>query len=235
MNGNLCVILAPLYLNISIIINPSHIPSPFRAPPHKEILPNCNAKYSDFDRHLGELQNYANQHLAMSYEYLLLATNFGTYVKNRPGFEKQFRALSDKAWNNGVELIKYITKRGGEHSFVVGAKQQLAPRVVELNELEALSVALANEKSLAVTAHHLHKAYSHPHQPHISTKGQVSAYDPEVAHYLDEKFIEGQAETIRKWSGFTNDLKNLIKLDAPPRDVSTALNVHLFDEYLLTQ
>lgn len=197
----------------------------------KEILPNCNALYSDFALHEKNLQNYTNQQLAKSYEYMLLASNFGTYVKNRPGFEKQFRALSDKAWNNAIDLIKYITKRGGQHDFE--EKQPIAMHVVELNELQALSIALENEKALTMEAHRLHKAYSHPHQAHNS-KGGNSAYDPEVAHFLDEKFIEGQADTIRTLSGYTNDLKHLIKVD-PSLESSTALNVHLFDEYLLSQ
>lgn len=193
------------------------------------VLVNCNAKYSDFNIHQKQLQSYTNQLLFKSFEYMLIGTNFGTYVKNRPGFEKQFRALSDKAWENTIHMIKYMTKRGGEHLL---ANQTVPAHVVELNEIQALSIALENEKSLTTEAHSLHKAYSHPHHPHnsISTHG----YDPEVAHFLDENFIEGQAEVIRTLSGYTNDLKRLINVD-PSQRTSTALNVHLFDEYLLSQ
>ena len=52
----------------------------------------------------------------------------------------------------------------------------------------------------------------------------------QVAHYLEEEFIGQQAGTVRKLSGYTNDLKRLIK-DSP----DTSLSVFLFDEYLQKQ
>lgn len=170
------------------------------------------------------LQAYANDQLSQSFDYLLLAANFGNYVKNRPGFEKQFRELSDTAWERSINLIKHITKRGGVHDFYTRRTTTVArnnKRTLELDELSALAYALDVEKNLAVEAHSLHERYSHANH-----KAQ---YDSEVAHYLEEKFIEDQAEKIRELSGFTNDLKHLIT-DAK----DTTLAVHLFDEYLKT-
>lgn len=187
-------------------------------------LVNCNANYSGFAQNLQHLQAYANDQLSQSFDYLLLSANFGTYVKNRPGFEKQFRELSDTAWQRTIGLIKHITKRGGTHDFytrksVTIAKQR--KQTLELDELSALAYALDVEKNLAIEAHGLHERYSHAnHKAH---------YDAEVAHYLEEKFIGGQADKIRELSGFTNDLKHLIT-DAK----DTTLAVHLFDEYLKT-
>lgn len=187
-------------------------------------LVNCNANYSGFAQNLQHLQTYANDQLSQSFEYLLLSANFGTYVKNRPGFEKQFRELSDTAWERTIDLIKHITKRGGAHDFfarktITISKQH--KRTLELDELSALAYALDVEKNLAIEAHSLHERYSHAnHKAH---------YDAEVAHYLEEKFIEDQADKIRELSGFTNDLKHLIT-DAK----DTTLAVHLFDEYLKT-
>lgn len=45
------------------------------------------------------------------------ATHFGNYEKSREGFEKLFRKLSDSTWNDAIDLIKYITKRGGVMDF----------------------------------------------------------------------------------------------------------------------
>lgn len=50
----------------------------------------------------------------------------------------------------------------------------------------------------------------------------------QIAHYLEENFIEDQAATVRKLSGYTNDLRSLI--DDTRGD--TSLSLHLFDEYL---
>lgn len=194
---------------------------------------SCNATFSGFAYHLPSLQAYANHQLAKSYDYMLLATNFGSHTKNRPGFEKQFLALSNKAWENTIDLIKHITMRGGAHNFlarshVINVTQPTAHKqVLELNELESMALALESEKQLSAEAHSLHEHYSRHHSTH---PGQ---YDPEVAHYLDEEFIEGQAETIRKLSGYTNDLKRLMKVETGAQ--STSLNMFLFDEYLVSQ
>jgi hypothetical protein len=45
------------------------------------------------------------------------ATHFGNYEKSREGFEKLFRKLSDIAWNDAIDLIKHMTKRGGAMNF----------------------------------------------------------------------------------------------------------------------
>jgi hypothetical protein len=45
------------------------------------------------------------------------ATHFGNYEKSREGFEKLFRKLSDSTWDDAIDLIKYITKRGGVMDF----------------------------------------------------------------------------------------------------------------------
>lgn len=107
-----------------------------------------------------------------SFDYLLLSVNFGTYVKNRPGFEKHFRQLSDSSWNRGIDLIKHITKRGGEHSFQTPQMKTTDKRILELNEMNSLAFALDAEKSSSLKAHGLHERYSHAN--HKST------YDAEV-------------------------------------------------------
>jgi len=200
-----------------------------------ENLSNCNAVFSGFANHTHILQRYANHQIEKSFEYLLLAANFGTYAKNRPGFEKQFRALSDRSWNNGIDLIKHITKRGGAHNFSIVSSHvivednekcsvgaTLKPTNLDFNEIQALSLTLSYEKMLALEAHHIHEKYSHAKHP--------KEYDPEVAHFIEEKFLEDQAETIRKLSGYVNDLKRLSK---DTTDVSLAL--YLFDDYLVKQ
>jgi len=190
-------------------------------------LINCNASFSGFALNVQHLQAYANDQISKSFDYLLLAANFGTHVKNRPGFEKQFRGLSDTAWSNSIKLIKHITKRGGAHDFY--AKKAVSvtnqqKRILEVDELNALALALDVEKTLALEAHRLHERYSHANSK--------AHYDAEVAHYLEEEFIEDQAGTVRRFSGYINDLKRLIQ---NPVQLDTSLAVYLFDEYLQKQ
>jgi hypothetical protein len=185
-------------------------------------LKNCNALYGGFIKNVSMIQEYANEQIEKSFEYLLLAANFGTYVKNRPGFEKQFRGLSDRSWNSGIELIKHITKRGGAHDFAVNSLKTEKKHFLDLNEISALALTLDYEKTLATKAHRIHERYSHANHP--------AGYDPEVAHFIEEEFFENQASTIRKLSGYTNDLKKLFK---DTGDIS--LSLYLFDEYLIKQ
>lgn len=138
-------------------------------------LPNCNANFSGFGSNVQHVQAYANDQLIKSFDYLLLSANFGTYVKNRPGFEKQFRQLSDTAWGRSIDLIKHITKRGGAHDFYARRSATISSqqkRILELNEIHALAFALDTEKNLSLEAHSLHERYSHAN--HKAT------YDAEV-------------------------------------------------------
>lgn len=138
-------------------------------------IDDCSADFSGFSSGVQNLQAYANEQLLKSFDYLLLSANFGTYVKNRPGFEKQFRELSNTAWERSINLIKHITKRGGQHDFFTRRQVTVSTaqkHVLELNEINALAFALDTEKSLSLEAHSLHERYSHAnHKAH---------YDPEV-------------------------------------------------------
>lgn len=196
-----------------------------------ENLNDCNALFSGFIKNVVELQKYANHQIEKSYEYLLLAANFGTYVKNRPGFEKQFRALSDKSWSNAITLIKHITKRGGAHDFSVNATRKADKKpLLGFNEMQALALALDYEKTLAKEAHHIHQKNTH---------AQHTDYDPEIGHFMEEEFLEYQAGTVRKLSGYTNDLKKLLKdyssEYSKKESGDNTLALYLFDEYLAKQ
>ncbi|KAJ6638382.1 Ferritin-1, chloroplastic [Pseudolycoriella hygida] len=198
---------------------------------NNENLNDCNALFSGFLKNVVELQKYANHQVEKSFEYLLLAANFGTYVKNRPGFEKQFRALSDKSWENGIKLIKHITKRGGVHDFAANSTYKTEKKpLLGFNEMQSLALALDYEKTLAKEAHHIHQKNAH---------AQHTDYDPEVAHFIEEEFLEYQAGTVRKLSGYTNDLKKLLKeysSEYSKKETGdSTLALYLFDEYLAKQ
>lgn len=178
-------------------------------------LPNCNAKYGGIDALQTELQAYANGHIETSFEFLLMSTHFGNYESNRDGFKGLYRKLSDSAWEKSIDIIKYISKRGGRMNFNQlphFKKNGKDSRVLELNELHSLAKALDSQKQLASEALRLHTQAKH-HQ------------DAAVAHYLEEEFLEPQSEVVRTLAGHASDLKNLLNRDAP-------IAVFIFDEYL---
>ena len=91
-------------------------------------------------------------------------------------------------------------------------KKVTKERVLDLTELHSLAKALDTTKQLAQEALRLHS---------LAIKHQDSA----AAHYIEEKFMEPQTETIRTLAGYAHDLRGLLNNDAP-------LALFLFDEYL---
>ncbi|KAG5898578.1 hypothetical protein JTB14_016590 [Gonioctena quinquepunctata] len=182
---------------------------------------NCTAKYGAIEAVQPDLQKFANHHFIRSFEYLLMSTHFANYEKNRAGFEKLFRSLSDEKWHESIELIKYITKRGGEMDFnklsedIMEEKPE--ERSFELYELTAMARALDVEKKFAVEAHKIHSE---------ATRKSKSFHDPEISDYLEKEFLHKQRDVIRKLAGYTTDLSDL--LDGP----DSSLSLFLFDEYL---
>ncbi|XP_022210938.1 ferritin heavy chain isoform X1 [Drosophila obscura] len=182
----------------------------------------CNARFAGIEHIEPEVQAYINSQLTKSYEYLLLATHFNSYQKNRPGFQKLYQGLSDRSFDDSIALIKQITKRGGIVDF--NTRHESAASVstqrptLEVDELHSLALALDNEKQLATGATHIHTRAIH-----------ATERDPEMAHYMEEEYLGKQAESVRKLSGYANDLAKLMKVPDP------SLSVYLFDEYLQKQ
>ncbi|NP_001280254.1 uncharacterized protein LOC100166657 precursor [Acyrthosiphon pisum] len=80
---------------------------------------NCNSRYGAFkgDELLVNVQGYANTHILRSFQFLLMSSHFGNFEKNRGGFEKLYRQLSDNTWEQAIDLVKFIGKRGGHMNF----------------------------------------------------------------------------------------------------------------------
>nr|ATU82881.1 secreted Ferritin-like protein [Pristhesancus plagipennis] len=184
-------------------------------------LQSCNAKFSAAHQVMPDLQEYVKQHLSQSFQYLLMSTNFGDYEKNRLGFSKLYRKLSDSTWDDAIDLIKYITKRGGTMQFDVEVPAEPNPifnNNLNMHELESLSRALDMYKSLAEKAHSIHSEV---------TRRKTDYHDAETLSYLEKEFVHKHADTIRDLAGHTNDLSSMLMDTA-----DSSLSVFLFDEYL---
>ncbi|XP_055848896.1 soma ferritin [Episyrphus balteatus] len=198
---------------------------------------NCNAQYGAIPHIEHHLQSYASQQLSASYDYLLLSTFYNTYQRDRPGFSKLFRSLSDEAFENTIKLIKHVTKRGGVIPFRMHqqVKRGRVPveddkKTLDFDELPSLSKALDMEKELSKKAIELHAHVS----VHNSQATKTVTYDPEITQFLEEEFLGKQSSNIRKLSGYANDLHKIVDRNANGGS-STALGVFLFDEYLQKQ
>lgn len=170
-----------------------------------------------------DLINFANSHLVRSFEYLLMSTHYGNYQKNRAGFEKLFRDLSDSKWEDTIDLIKHITKRGGVMEFLPPKSLNGVEKnnqVYELYEIQSIAKALDMEKQLALEAFNVHKEASG------RSEGK---HDPEISSFIEKEYVHESAKTVRKLAGYVTDLKSM--LSGP----DGSLSLYLFDEYLQKQ
>ncbi|CAB3383950.1 Hypothetical predicted protein [Cloeon dipterum] len=191
--------------------------------PAKLETENCNAKYGAFLKlknatESDPVSNFVHANLVNNFQYLMLATHFSNYEKNRPGFEKLYRDLSDEAWNGAIEMIKYTTKRGGRVFFEGRFDSSAIKMVVEQHELGSLAKAVDLQKTLAQEAHKLHRTFS-----------SDELYDPDASSFLENHFLGKHSEAIRVLSGHTHDLKRMI---LPGKDEVNSLSAFMFDEYL---
>ncbi|XP_055617027.1 soma ferritin-like [Toxorhynchites rutilus septentrionalis] len=179
----------------------------------------CTSVFSGFPHVETNLRTYTKQMLDKSFDFLLLSSVFDHYKMDRPGFEKMYRKISDKAWEDTIDLIKYQSKRGASVTLDNATRKHDVSKLLKNSELSSLKMALDYEKTLAREAHLIHKQISHA--------DNKEHYDPDVAHYLDEKLIEYQSGVIRQLAGHITDLNDMVK------EKSTEdLAIQMFDEYL---
>jgi hypothetical protein len=174
-------------------------------------------KYDNFMKH-------TNEYLVRSYEYFFLSAQFGTYGKDRPGFQKLLKGLSDSAWNKGIQLIKEITKRGHAHTFQMDLAVEAITSSSNVTELVALAKAAEIEKGFLVKANDLHR-----HHSHASFKAENSCgYDAALSHFIAEEILEEKTETVRTLVGHVNQLKKLFVNDK----ATYPLSLFMFDQHL---
>lgn len=175
-----------------------------------------------------ELRIFTSKMVDKSFKFLFMSSSFNKHDMDRPGFKKLYRKISDKAWEDALDLVKYQNRRGSERGYLGDEKvnDKLFSNMLDASELLSLKTALDFEKTMAKNAHNIHKKVSHDHHIHGATTKSIN-YDPDVAHYLDEKIINYQSGVIRDLAGYVQTLKNFDN-DKTAGD----LGVHIFDEYL---
>lgn len=195
----------------------------------------CTARFSDYHHVTTDVTDLTAQLLDQSFEFLFLSAAFNQHLKDRPGFEKLYRNVADQAWADAMTLMKYQSKRGypaAEFNSTHELRLQSDPTVAE--ELSSLKMAMEYEKTVAEAAHAIHKKSSVVGHVVHSKKGVAhkhpAQYDPDGAHFFDEKIIKGRSASVRKLTGYIHMLNGILNDDAHTRD----MGLHLFDQYLKT-
>jgi len=71
---------------------------------------------------ISEIKSYISNILFVCFQ----SSHFGNYEKNRGGFEKLYRKLSDQTWEQAIDLVKYVGKRGGHMNFRLRKDETIA-------------------------------------------------------------------------------------------------------------
>ncbi|CAK9821342.1 hypothetical protein ANTRET_LOCUS89 [Anthophora retusa] len=151
---------------------------------------NCTAKYGAINEHMVSLQSFATANI------------------------KLYRKYSDDMWEDAVDLIKYMAKRGVMMNFGQLPRVNGSLKVLELNEISSLAKALDSQKQLAKEAMEIHS------ETRVTYK-----QDNHIAHYIEEKFFESHTKRIRELAGYAIEWKKLLLEENP-------VSLFLFDEYL---
>lgn len=192
---------------------------------------DCTPNYSSFlgtKQITDNLRTFTSKMVDKSFKFLFMSSAFNKANMDRPGFEKLYRKFSDKAWEDAIDLIKYQNRRGS-HGYLIKEKEATNKKFKDMfdsNELQSLQIALDIDKHMAGEAHEIHKKVSHDH--HNSNITDPINYDPDMAHYLDEKIIEYQSGVIRDLAGYVHTLDKMTN----GKNQADDLALHLFDEYL---
>ncbi|KAK7872481.1 hypothetical protein R5R35_014272 [Gryllus longicercus] len=211
---------------------------------------NCTAAYGLAHNYIRDLQIYANMHITRNFQYLLMSSHFGNYRKEREGFKKLYRKLSDTAWQDAIDLIKYIAMRGGKMDFHYDedgsdVTVEVSPHAVEhglegsrregriLSALMALegddvrsTIAMSELESLGKSLDIQKKLALKAHEIYKASH----RHDPEISDYVEDKFMHKHAKTIRNLAGYTRDLSRLLEGE---KDTSAVgLKLFILDSYL---
>ena len=125
---------------------------------------------------------------------LIQGSNFNTDEVNRNGMTKLLQGYSDKMWNQGKSLLKYILKRGGQFSDSTNSKMfylDVPSGTEQFSEVSALGSSLDMMKQQAEDAIvvYKHATNRNNHAGH----GDVSNNSPSNGNIANKaKYFSGQ-------------------------------------------
>ncbi|XP_055534298.1 uncharacterized protein LOC129723858 [Wyeomyia smithii] len=189
---------------------------------------HCRSRFGGYRFVNNDLTDITTQLVDQSFDFLFLSAAFKQYDRNRPGFEKLYRKIADRAWSDAIAVMQYQGKRGYLSSFnpnYQGSNSNLRALSdpESASEHSSLQLAMEYEKQVANMAHAIHKKASVAHQ-------RPAQYDPDVAHFLDRQLVSQRSDTVRKLTGYIHMLDGILNAD---HDVDTAdLGLRMFDDYL---
>lgn len=213
----------------------------------------CSAVYGGFRGNQNNLNLLMKNHLRDSFKFLIMGSNFNSDEVNRAGIPKLLQGYSDKMWEQGKSMLKYILKRGGKFSDSANSKMfylDVPTGTETFSEVSALGASLDIMKQQAedaiVVYKHANNRNNHNNGAHGDVNGNnanangnsanndkyfsgqhTNSYDPSISHFLEEKFIEEYTDNVRELAGYLNTLAKIVR-----NDNQRNMGLHLFDQSL---
>ena len=74
---------------------------------------SCNAVHGGIKGNADNLHVLMSQHFQDSFKFMIMGSHFNTDEVNRLGLHGYIEDHSNKMWDHGKDIMKYILKRGG--------------------------------------------------------------------------------------------------------------------------
>lgn len=189
--------------------------------------PLCSSIHGGFRGNAQNLHKLMTNHFRDSFKLLSLASQFNTDKINRLGFHKFFQDYSDKMWENGKKILKYIVQRGGRvSSSLEGFKITDANIYGSHGEVGSLAATLDMFKQNAEDVHKVCESAQH-RKKHSDESVGIETFDPAISHFLKENLVEDYTDSIRHVSGHLNVLSSILR-----NDKSADMGLILYDQAL---
>jgi ferritin len=157
----------------------------------------CGAMVGNIKTHVDSMGQLTNTFITNTFEYMQIAAHFSRDTVNWDGFSKYFQSLSDDAWKNAVNLVKYGSTRGQNLGPMLEVKMP-KNRKYNKKELEFMGLALDKEKEVLESVSHLLKSSA-------KNGNDKPTFEPLLNHYLEEEFAEDGVKKVRELSGIVNN------------------------------
>lgn len=190
-----------------------------------DVHDECHSKVGTFsETHEPQYKQVINKALRLAMQYMSISSHFGRDTNHRLGFQKLFRSESDARFDQAVDMIKYVVKRGGN---VKGAINVQMPASATYNPLPlpSLGLALADAKDMYAEQARLHRAALCLIPSVAGMPESGCALDADLAHQAQDA-IESEIERSHSFASKANQLAAMFTT------TEHSLAEHMFDRNL---
>lgn len=191
-----------------------------------DVHDSCHSQVGTFQStHAPQYKKVINRALALAMKYMAISSHFGRDTNHRLGFQKLFRGASDERFQQAVDMIKYVVKRGGTVKDALDV-QMPAPLEYRPQPLPSLGLALTDAKSMYAEQASLHAAALCLTPSAGGIAAVNCAIDADLAHEAQDA-IGSEVERANDLASKANQLAAMYT------SAEHSLAEHMFDQHLM--